>query len=393
MDNAIIKALVIDDYTDDVDLLRESFSKVGASDFRFTHVERLDEALPLLDIGDFDVIILELDLQDSAEITGLHQIIARAPDLPIVVLTRIDDDAVAMNAMQAGAQDYLVKGQVAGEALVRSIRYAVERHRVQSLQLRAAQEEELGRVIALIGAKGGTGTTTVVSNIAAALARENKQVTILELRSDYGTLALQLNRAPDYNLSHLLRVSADGLLERNELEARLFSLPYGPRVVFGPQTADEFMEIEPEQANIVIRALQEISDYTIIDLPCNLSAATQLAIRLSDYVGVVLQPEPYCVKAGKVRIDQFRAWDVSLDIIGAVVVSIGASYSEVELTEIEARLDCRIVGVIPPAAEACAAAMELGVPLVLHQPEQIAAVTLAEMSQRLAAEEIEPIRL
>ncbi len=393
MDNAIIKALVIDDSTDDVDQLRESFSKAGVNDFEFTHVLQLAEGLLILDVQDFDVIILELDLQDSAGITSLDQTTARAPDLPIVVLTRIDDDVMAMSAMQAGAQDCVVKGQIAGAALARSIRYAVERHRVQSEQFRAAQEEPLGRVIALIGAKGGVGTTTVVSNVAAALARENNKVTILELRSDYGTLALQLNLAPDYNLSHLLRVSADALLERNELEARLFSLPYGPRVVFGPQTADEFIEIEPEQANIVIKALQGISDYTIIDLPCNLSAATQLAIRLSDYVGVVLQPESYCVKAGKVRIDQLKAWDVSLDIIGAVVVSIGASYSEVELAEIEARLDCRIVGVIPPAAEACATAMELGVPLVLHQPEQIAAVTLTEMSQRLAAEEIEAMRL
>ncbi len=391
MDEATIKALVIDDYRDDVDLLQATFAEAGAEDFRITHVEQLAEGLALLDTEHFDVIILELDLQDSSGITSLNQTVARAPDLPIVVLTRIDDEIMALNALQAGAQDYLVKGQAVGEMLVRSIRYAVQRHQAQSQQLRAARETRKGRVLSFIGAKGGVGTTTIVSNVAAALA-VNHSVSVVELRSDYGTLALQLNCTSEQTISNLLRTAPERL-DKREVEKCLFPLDFGPRVVFGPQAVGDFLDIEVEHASAIIGLLQQMFQYTVIDLPCNPSPATQLACRVSDYVGLVLQPEPYGIRTARLRLELLRSWDLKNEKIGAVAVSLSASATAVALTAIEAQLQCRIIGVMAPAAEACAAAMELGVPLVLHQPEQIAAVTLGEMSQRLAAEEIEPIRL
>ncbi len=392
MDVTPVKALVIDGKADDFELLRATFAEAGAAEFEFLHSPQLSHALQLLDMEDFDIIILDLELPDSKGLDTLTQTYRRAPDLPIVVLTGIDDDGVALTAAQAGAEEYLVKGQASGGMLVRTVRYAIERRRLMTEQLRAAQEEEFGKTVGFIGAKGGTGTTTVASNIAAALAQNERRVTLLELRPDYGTLSLQLNRTPSENLSNLLRVSVDQV-DKQEMERRLFNLPYGPRVLFGPQSVEEFMDIEPEQASMIIKLLNELSDYAVIDLPTNPSAATQLAVRLCDYVCLVTQPTVHCVRAGRMKLDQLQEWDVARSHVGAVVVTTAPTSGTLQLTEIERQLDCRIIGVMPPAGDACNSSMEAGMPLVLYQPEQVAAVTLTEMAQRLLAPVIEPMQL
>lgn len=93
------------------------------------------------------------------------------------------------------------------------------------------------------------------------------------------------------------------------------------------------------------------------------------------------------------RLAQLKAWDVSSPFMGLVVVSRMATGYTIQIDEIGRKLDARIIGVMPPAAEACAAAVAAGQPLVFHQPEQIASVTLAELAERLTAPSIEPLHL
>lgn len=81
--------------------------------------------------GHFDVVLLDLSLPDSRGLDSLIALKPFAAALPIVVLTGFDDETLATGAMQLGAQDYLVKGQVTGSLLVRSIRYAIERQRAE----------------------------------------------------------------------------------------------------------------------------------------------------------------------------------------------------------------------------------------------------------------------
>ncbi len=76
-----------------------------------------------------DVILLDLSLPDSQGLETFVKIHSQTPTIPIVVLTGLDDEALVLNAMQAGAQDYLVKGQVNGDLLTRTMRYAIERQR------------------------------------------------------------------------------------------------------------------------------------------------------------------------------------------------------------------------------------------------------------------------
>jgi PleD family two-component response regulator len=108
------------------------FRQTNADHYRLTHVQRLTAARKHLENNRVDVVLLDLDLSDSQGLDTVRQVHAVAPSVPIVVLSRLDDEARAIQALQEGAQDYLVKCQIGAHLLLRAIRYAIERHRMQA---------------------------------------------------------------------------------------------------------------------------------------------------------------------------------------------------------------------------------------------------------------------
>lgn len=92
----------------------------------------LADALERLSRGGIDLVLLDLSLPDSTGVATFERVYAFAPDVPVIVLTDLDDEDVAVTTVQGGAQDYLVRDEVGGGILLRSIRYAIERHRLLS---------------------------------------------------------------------------------------------------------------------------------------------------------------------------------------------------------------------------------------------------------------------
>jgi len=140
-----IRVLLVEDNPGDARLFTELLRDAGASNLKMIQVDRLAAAIDHLDNGPFDVMLLDLSLPDADGLDTLVRAHAHAPKIPIVVLTGHDDEALAVRAVRAGAQDYLVKGRVDGELLVRSIRYASERGR--SLEALERREEHYRSLI------------------------------------------------------------------------------------------------------------------------------------------------------------------------------------------------------------------------------------------------------
>ena len=133
--------LLVEDNPGDAKLLRLMLMDAETS-FEFTHTHRLSDALLKIDFmsesKQFDVILLDLSLPDSQGIDTFLHIQSQAPEIPVVVLTGLDDLALASKLALAGAQDYLVKGYVDSSLLLRSIHYAIERKKtVENLRLAA----------------------------------------------------------------------------------------------------------------------------------------------------------------------------------------------------------------------------------------------------------------
>ncbi len=137
--SAGLRILLVEDNPGDANLVREALVRADKR-LVLVHVARISEAIERAREAAFDVVLLDLSLPDSFELAGARQLRAAFPDLPIVVLTALDDDRLAASAVAEGAQDYLVKGQIEPSLLVRSMRYAIERQQYSERARLLAQE-------------------------------------------------------------------------------------------------------------------------------------------------------------------------------------------------------------------------------------------------------------
>ncbi len=130
MSKTSIQVLLVEDSPSDATLLRQVFSRSNQEGWELVHVERLSDAIDACATGAWDVALLDLCLPDSDGLETVAGFRAAAPDIPLVVLTGFDDEELALQAVAAGAQDYLVKDQITIQVLVRTIRYAIERGQI-----------------------------------------------------------------------------------------------------------------------------------------------------------------------------------------------------------------------------------------------------------------------
>jgi DNA-binding response OmpR family regulator len=135
-----MRILMVQANPDDARLLREHLEtdhRVGEV-FQVVVVDRLALALQSLNRADVEAVLLDLSLPDSQGIGTLTRMHAEKPGLPIVVLSSVDDEVLGLQLLRAGAQDYLVKEEITGSLLRRSLRYAVERKRAE-VELRRSE--------------------------------------------------------------------------------------------------------------------------------------------------------------------------------------------------------------------------------------------------------------
>ena len=133
-----LRVLIVEDDIVDRKLLDRLLAKSSLSIAEVVYADRLSAALECLRQSCFDVVLLDLGLPDSRGTESVVNIQRRAPHVPIIVLSGLDDEATATSAVQKGVQDYLIKGQVDSTLLMRSIRYALERKKAER-QLQAAE--------------------------------------------------------------------------------------------------------------------------------------------------------------------------------------------------------------------------------------------------------------
>ena len=146
MNHEPVQVLLIEDNLEHAAFLQRLLSVADSTiTFLLEHAETLEEGLARLKLGGIGLILLDLSLDDSEGMETFSRTMAAAPDVAIVVMSGLNDVGVAIETMQLGAQDYLVKGQVDNQLLVRSMWYACERKRVQ-LQLKHANEQLERRV-------------------------------------------------------------------------------------------------------------------------------------------------------------------------------------------------------------------------------------------------------
>jgi signal transduction histidine kinase len=126
-----LQVLLVEDNAGDFRLLREMFSKEEPGRFVLTHTTRMHDAELRLLQGGVDIVLLDMGLPDGHGLDTLRRARKAAPGVAMIVMTGLEDEVLAAEAIKEGAQDYLIKGQIENRALPRALRHAIERQRMQ----------------------------------------------------------------------------------------------------------------------------------------------------------------------------------------------------------------------------------------------------------------------
>ena len=219
MEQDALTLLLVEDDPGDARLIRELLAEDGASDYHLLFADTLADGLAWLEQGEIDVVLQDLTLPDGHGLECVRRIRRHAGRVPLVVLTDLNDEALALQAVQEGAQDYLVKGTINGHALGRCIRYAIERERLKS-DLAAARDEAVeaarlkGEFLANVSHELRTPLTAILG--FSALLRRNQHDTCDERQLHH------LERIHE-NGTHLLAIIND-LLDLSKIEAGKVSI-------------------------------------------------------------------------------------------------------------------------------------------------------------------------
>jgi len=158
--------------------VRDMLLKQSKTPFSVLHAGTLEGALEFLKSSSVDVVLLDLGLPDSKRLDTFERVHARAPNLPVVILTVLDDDELAIKALREGGQDYLVKDRLTTEILIKSIRYAVERSAIErelrqlSARVLALQDEERRRIARTLHDVTGQNLAVLSMNLSLLMKRE-----------------------------------------------------------------------------------------------------------------------------------------------------------------------------------------------------------------------------
>jgi diguanylate cyclase (GGDEF)-like protein len=249
-----VRLLIVEDDVASARLLRELLEPVESPRFAIRHVTTAREACEILETRGADVVLLDLGLPDAVDLEALQRLRDCVSEIPVIVLTGRADDAMALQALSWGAEDYLLKGYVDAAALIRSLRYAIERHRnVRDLahltrQLEVANEslERLALLDPLTDLMNRRG-------LQQALSRE-----IQNLQRSVGEVAVLLIDVDDFKAVNERLGHAVGDVALREIARRLQAAVRAVDYV-GRIGGDEFMLLLPEaDAGEVVRIAERV---------------------------------------------------------------------------------------------------------------------------------------
>jgi CheY-like chemotaxis protein len=377
------KILIVDDQAMMLKLMAHPLEQEG-----YTIITAMTgmEALQKIQSEQPDLVILDVMLPDTngIDVTKRIRQVLHLTDLPIIILSGQTELAAKIQGLESGADEYVTKPVDPKEMAVRVRTLLARTQRLRQVVVTpTGGRSRTGKIIAVIGAKGGVGTTTLVSNMAAGLAMRNYKTVAVEMRPYYGTLARHFGVAVTATINDLLEMTPRAITDK-QLTPRLLNAQ-GVQLLVGPQQLKEYREPQSEQVEAILENLTNMTEYVVVDLPHMPSIANRTTLRAAHTIIIVVEPEPSCVACTQALIELMRAWTISPAIIKFVIFNRVQSVQTISANDLERTLGCELLGTVTAAPDMAVMALNMGQPLISSAATSLVAGTLQDVVGRLVA--------
>lgn len=401
----VIKVLLVDDIPEAREGLRKllafetDMEVIGAASTGREGLHLAQELKP-------DIILMDINMPDMDGISATEQIIKTVPTTAVVMMSVHKDSAYLRRAMLAGARDFLEK-PISGEELYATIRRVYQLNANIRAQYQQAASfaapvrqkeggvaldtnERKGHIVAVYSPQGGTGKTTIATNVAAALMREDTRVLLVDCDLQFGDVEVFLYLEVKHSLAELAEAVED--LDVDLIENVLITHASGLKVLAAPVRPEEADTIKPTAVRDVIQKLAPNFDYTILDLRVALDDLALNLFDIADRIVLVGTATLPTVKSCRRVIDVFEAVGYPKE---KVIFAINRVFdakdrSVIPLEAIENHLKRPINIKIPLEEKVFLTAINQGVPVVAKGRTKSPGRELVEMAEFIR-QSLEPV--
>jgi pilus assembly protein CpaE len=342
---------------------------------------------------DPDLILLDIMMpdMDGYEVTRrLRQnpATAETPILMFTAKTQLDDKVIGF---EVGANDYLTKPTHPSElqARVKTLLARVSEKRAMSAP---DQDENLGYVIGILGARGGVGTTTIAVNLGAGLqSRTRSEVIVAEMLPGQGTLALDVGVTSFNGLVDLLNLNKLADLTREKVREMLVSHKSGLKFLLASdRPRDMYLINQTANYEATVRRLSALARFVILDLGVGIQPFADKVLPLCNELFIVLEGVSNTIIHTRALIDDVAALGVSKRNIKVILNNRSRSDTQLPSSQVQTKLEHEILSTLTPAPELFLQANRVQTPAILCQPDSLTARQITKLVEHVTEQEALP---
>ena len=367
------KILIIDD---DLDTLRLVGLMLQRQGYQISAATNGQQGLEKAFEEDPDLILLDVMMpdMDGYEVTRRLRQNPSTLETPILMFTaktQLDDK---VTGFEVGANDYLTKPTHPSELQAR-VKTLLARVGDKKTQTSISSDENQGYVIAVLGARGGLGTTTMAVNVGAGLqARTKSDVIVAEMLPGQGALALDVGTANSKGLVDLLSLNKLSEITRDRVREMLVQHTSGLKLLLASDRPRD-MHLINQTANYetLVKRLAGLARFVVLDLGVGIQPFAEKILPLCNEIFIVLEGNPNTIIHTKALIDDLAALGINRKNIRVILNNRIRSDTQLASSQVQAKLEHEILSTLTPAPELFVQATRMQTPAILCQPDSLTA--------------------